>query len=453
MKNINVEKQNIVLGSSHLSNKKKLKVFDRIEVMIDNMSKNKAYKLHLEKLNSKDLDGKILEEFKTRYKNYRQDWLKSPEKQYQKNKTFISEKTEIPNPLCVDIEIAAICDLACPHCFREAIMTPDKTISEKLFKKIIDSIAKLEVPSIKLNWRGEPLLHPKIIDFINYAKKNKILEIMINTNCTNLDTKMSEKLIDSGIDQIIFSFDGGTKETYNKMRPGRFKKNEFENVYNNIKNFSQIRKAKGSIFPTTKIQMVLTKETRNEVENFHKLFDEYVDDVTVIQYNERGGNLDEIDKKNKDKIQNYLEDKNLDKNTPFMVTVDDKLYISEGRVPCPQLFQRLMVTYDGKVGMCCHDWGAQHCVGFLDEKAFNEDNELAKLEKSILENKKGFELLKKTRMPNKFNIPDKKISDLEKIWNGEELSRIRTCHSQNKVSGLDVCLKCTFKDTYDWREI
>ena len=59
-------------------------------------------------------------------------------------------------------------------------------------------------------------------------------------------------------------------------------------MYIIILNFSQIRKAKGSIFPTTKIQMVLTKETRNEVENFHKLFDEYVDDVTVIQYNERG---------------------------------------------------------------------------------------------------------------------------------------------------------------------
>ena len=56
-------------------------------------------------------------------------------------------------------------------------------------------------------------------------------------------------------------------------------------------------------------------------------------------------------------------------------------------------------------------------------------------------------------MPNKFNTPDKKISDLEKIWNGEELSRIRTCHSQDKVSGLDVCLKCTFKDTYSWKEI
>ena len=101
MKNINVEKQNIVLGSSHLSNKKKLKVFDRIEVMIDNMSKNKAYKLHLEKLNSKDLDGKILEEFKTRYKNYRQDWLKSPEKQYQKNKYHIFHHNLHPSKLLV----------------------------------------------------------------------------------------------------------------------------------------------------------------------------------------------------------------------------------------------------------------------------------------------------------------------------------------------------------------
>ena len=80
------------------------------------------------------------------------------------------------------------------------------------------------------------------------------------------------------------------------------------------------------------------------------MFDEYVDDVTVIQYNERGEILDEIDKENKDQIQNYLKN-SLDKNTPFMVTVDDKLYISEGRVPCPQLFQRLMVTYDGKVNI------------------------------------------------------------------------------------------------------
>ena len=34
-------------------------------------------------------------------------------------------------PLCVDIEVAAVCDLACPFCFRQYIATPDKIISEQ----------------------------------------------------------------------------------------------------------------------------------------------------------------------------------------------------------------------------------------------------------------------------------------------------------------------------------
>ena len=89
---------------------------------------------------------------------------------------------------------------------------------------------------------------------------------MINTNATQLDTKMSKKLISAGLDQIIFSFDGGSKKTYDKMRPGRFSENTFENVYSNIKNFYEIRKEMGSVFPTTKIQMVLTEDTRQEIE-------------------------------------------------------------------------------------------------------------------------------------------------------------------------------------------
>ena len=35
---------------------------------------------------------------------------------------------------------------------------------------------------------------------------------------------MSLKIINSGLDLMIYSFDGGTKKSYEKMRPGRFKK-------------------------------------------------------------------------------------------------------------------------------------------------------------------------------------------------------------------------------------
>ena len=67
-------------------------------------------------------------------------------------------------------------------------------------------------------------MHPKIGDFIRYAKQKGILEVIINTNATNLTLQMSKDLIDAGLDYMIYSFDGGSKETYEKMRPGRFKK-------------------------------------------------------------------------------------------------------------------------------------------------------------------------------------------------------------------------------------
>ena len=160
-------------------------------------------------------------------------------------------------------------------------------MKEELFKKIIKQIEELEVPSIKLNWRGEPLLNPKILEFIDLAKKAGVIEVSINTNATTLDEKKAEKLINSGLDQIIFSFDGGSKKTYEKMRPGRFKDNKFDIIYENIKNFCLKKRELNKVFPITKIQMVMTKTTRNEVGSFFNLFSDIIDDVVVTQYQEK----------------------------------------------------------------------------------------------------------------------------------------------------------------------
>ena len=453
MNKINIEKQDIVQGSAHIVNSKLEKKFDKIEYMKKNMKFNLAYKFYLEEFNTKDEDKKILNNFINRYVKYRDDWLNSPKKQYLKKSHFIAGKGDLPNPLCVDIETASICDLGCPHCFRDYIMTPDKVMNKELFEKIISSVVKMQVPSIKLNWRGEPLLNPKISDFIEYAKKKGVLETMINTNATKLDEKMSKKLITAGLDQIIFSFDGGTKKTYDKMRPGRFDKNTFEKVYENIKNFSKIKKEMNSKFPTTKIQMVLTEDTRQEIQSFHSLFNEYVDDVTVIHYHERGGNMSKISPEIKSKIKNYTTANSLPDDTPYMVTADNQIYLSTERKPCPQIFQRLMVTYDGRVGMCCHDWGAQHCIGVIDKRSFDDDKVIKELEKSINDNKKGFELLKKAKKPKKMSNVDMKTQTLEAIWDGEELNRVRSIQAEKKANDLEVCKGCVSTDTYEWFSI
>ena len=52
--------------------------------------------------------------------------------------------------------------------------------------------------------------------------------------------------------------------------------------------------------------MILTEETFNEKDNFYNLFNDYVDDVTVNPYTERGGklsDLDEVSRKEYDTIR------------------------------------------------------------------------------------------------------------------------------------------------------
>ena len=417
------------------------------------MKDNFAFKSYLINNNVQKDYKKILSDFQKRYKEYRSKWHDEANKQYASKIDFLNDTSTLSNPLCIDIEVAAICDLGCPHCFREHIITPDKIMSENLFKKIIDSISKLDVPSIKLNWRGEPLLNPKLSKFIKYAKTKNILDIIINTNATRLDEKTSISLINSGLDQIIFSFDGGTEETYNKMRPGRFRENNFKIVYSNIKKFAEIKKKLNTKFPTTKIQMVLTKDTRDEINNFYSLFQDIVDDVTVLQYNERGGTISSLNDSNKKKINDYLNFNQLPLDTPYMVTADNKIYVSSKRKPCEQLFQRLMITYDGRVGMCCHDWGAQHCIGYVDNEGFKDEKEIDKIEEAIISRKKGFELLKNATRPKSLNNPEKKVESIESIWHGKELNKIRNLHSEKKLNDIEVCKDCTFKDTYSWTKI
>ena len=143
--------------------------------------------------------------------------------------------------------------------------------------------------------------------------------------------------------------------------------------------------------------MVLTKETYDEQNQYFELFKDIVDDVSVKQYTECGGEIKETE------IDNYK----LDKNDIYMKNFDGDLFVSKGRLPCEQPFQRMLVTYDGRVSMCCYDWGSMHPVGYVDDLALKiEDDEYKKIKKAD-ENKKGFELMN-LELPKKFNQPEKK---------------------------------------------
>ena len=89
------------------------------------------------------------------------------------------------------------------------------------------------------------------------------------------------------------------------------------------------------------------------------------------------------------------------------------------------------------VAMCCLDWGAQHCVGYIDELAFQNDSK-QKVDMKIKSNKKGFEVLNKAKYPSKLNVPEK-LSTLKDIWYDDEINKVRNIHKKKLLENLNVC--------------
>jgi radical SAM protein with 4Fe4S-binding SPASM domain len=269
---------------------------------------------------------------KDKFKFYRMEWDKSSSSNYLPN-----------HPLHVDIELSDACNLRCKMCAHGfGTIRNVGFMKEALAKKIIDDCVKCNVYSIKFNWRGEPTLSPFLSKLTKYAKDKGILEVQINTNGQNLNNN-SEVFIqcaENGMDRIIFSIDGFSKETYESIRIG----GSYERVLQNVHKILEWKRKNEKIKPFIRVQMVRTTINAHEVDEYIKYWQPLVDDVRISDVTDRG------------------QSENL--------AVGD--IIAVGRKRCPQPFQRLTIGRDGRVSPCCSDWYQELIVGSIQEQSLME---------------------------------------------------------------------------------
>jgi len=112
-------------------------------------------------------------------------------------------------PLNLDIEVSSSCNLKCDHCFRQYLDIGKQGLMDfKMYKKIIDECGRNKLFTLKFSMRGEPTLHPKIIEMVKYAKKKGVKETWINTNGSKLTERMITGLCKAKLDWLTVSFDG-----------------------------------------------------------------------------------------------------------------------------------------------------------------------------------------------------------------------------------------------------
>jgi organic radical activating enzyme len=245
-------------------------------------------------------------------------------------------------PSHIQIEtVGGICTANCTMCTINQWSRKKSIMSNEIFQVILRKISKYKenIQYMTLHGCGEPLLDSNLPDKIQLAKKAGFKGTGFATNCTELTSEMSFRLLAAGLDTIICSIDGIDKETHEKIRIGT----NFENVVNNIEAFIKIRNSMGA---KTRVMIRFIRQTDNynQWELFYQHWSEKLnanigDIVVKFDVHNWGAELKKYESKdiNMDKIQQEFK--------------------------CEDLFSRVLIYVDGSLGLCCADDNGYFDIG------------------------------------------------------------------------------------------
>jgi radical SAM protein with 4Fe4S-binding SPASM domain len=248
-------------------------------------------------------------------------------------------------PRYIDIELTNSCNFRCLMCPTGTGISRRKKgfMSDDIFFKILDEAGMNKTPLRFIGW-GEPLLHPKLLQYLELCKKNQLIT-HLNTNGYLLTEPIMQKFIDIPLDSLKFSFQGIDRKSYREMRNTDF----FDELLVKIEKLHQLRG--DSDKPYIHVSTTLTYESQEEAEAFRQNISRFVDLVTVGKTS-----LDYIDA---DKARLGPVDKQRLRDLMLQES------ITKEHPSCGEVFNVLSVNWNGLVSACCADYDDKMTVGDL----------------------------------------------------------------------------------------
>ncbi len=261
-------------------------------------------------------------------------------------------------PSNILIEPTADCNYDCIKCEKftdeyadDGEIRGSKSMSFENFKRIIDEIGSTLI-SLRLWHYGEPLLHQDLFSMIEYAKKKDIF-VAVSSNLSLLNEDSAQRMIDSGLDYLIISFDGASENTY-KLYHG---KDDFIKVVKNMELLIRAKKKSGSVHPFIELQFIVMRENEKEMADIENLA-------------KRIG----VDKLTFQKLQaDRLETGRLERLGPgsSVLPADSRFCFDPEQkkriVSCGIPWEETVIRYSGLVIPCAFDIGQLYSMGRLFE--------------------------------------------------------------------------------------
>jgi len=126
------------------------------------------------------------------------------------------------HPSKLFVETTSRCNLNCFMCVKQTADggVVEGDLADTTFARLTEALPKVE--ALVLNGVGEPLLHPRLEEFIRIAKGRMPARgwVGFQSNGVLLSEKRALSLAAAGVDRIGLSLDGVTPETFRRVRAG-----------------------------------------------------------------------------------------------------------------------------------------------------------------------------------------------------------------------------------------
>lgn len=208
-------------------------------------------------------------------------------------------------------------------------------MTTEFFRKFVDECTNHadSVKNLKPFLMNEPLLDHRLPDFIRYAREHlPEANIGFSTNGQLLEGEVAERLLNSGVTEILVNFCGNTEATYSLVMKGL----SFSRVRQNVIDFKNDIVRKGLEIQIY-LSVVETKLALAELEETIAFWQQYGIKVITTPLNNRGGNIE-----------------------GHSLQVLGK--IKDRRV-CDRPFYKIYIAYNGDVILCSSDWKREIIIG------------------------------------------------------------------------------------------
>jgi pyruvate-formate lyase-activating enzyme len=240
---------------------------------------------------------------------------------------------EFPSQVIVDV--TEVCNLACVHCphpsFKQSSHYGARYLDPALNKRMVDEVrqhGRGKTQYIRYTGEGEPLIHPKAYDMLDYAVRNSGVFVTLTTNGTIMNEKRIKKLLASGIHMVDISIDAFTAETYAKIRVG----GELEVTRANVLNLIRWIRQSGS---KTKVVVSFIEQPENigEAASFETFWTEAgADSVVRRRLHSAAGAVVKL------------------------ADIKRKAAQAVPRYPCLYPWERILLNARGFLAFCPQDW-------------------------------------------------------------------------------------------------